>query len=121
MPLVVAINSNGKTIWISKLATSSEMEKFGLVSFCVTMNSKRGILYILSSSPFTHPTNFLYFITAVRMDTGKIIQRIDLNIGNNYISPQCPILIGDEMLYFSWLTGTFPQSVPFRVIGIPQF
>lgn len=121
MPLAFAIDNLGKTVWTIELATSSEMKKFELFSFCVTMNSKRRILYIVSGSPYSHKSNFLYFITAVQMDTGKIIKRIDLNLGNDKsITPQCPILIGDEMLYFSWLAGQYPQLVPFKVTGIQQ-
>jgi hypothetical protein len=121
MPLAFAIDSHGKTVWTNELATSSEMNKFELVSFCITMNSKRRIIYIVSGSPYSHKSNFLYFITAVHMDTGKIIKRIDLNLeSNKSISPKCPILIGDEMFYFSWQTGQYPQSVPFKVTGIQQ-
>jgi hypothetical protein len=55
------------------------------------------------------------------MDTGKIIKRIDLNLGNDKgITPKCPILIGDEMFYFSWLAGQYPKLVPFKVTGIQQ-
>ncbi|CAF1090046.1 unnamed protein product [Rotaria sordida] len=121
MPLAFAIDSRGKTLWTSELATSSEMKKFELASFCITMNSKRRIVYIVSGSSYSHKSNILYFITAIHMDTGKIIKRIDLNLGNdNGIIPKCPVLIGDEMFYFSWLTGQYPQLVPFKVIGIQQ-
>ncbi len=121
MPLAFAIDSRGKTIWTSDLATSSEMKKFELASFCITMHSKRRIVYIASGSLYSHKSNFLYFITAVHMDTGKIIKRIDLNLGNDKgITPKCPILIGDEMFYFAWLTGQYPQLVPFKVTGIQQ-
>ena len=95
MPLAFAINSVGKTVWTSELATSQEMKTSELVSYCVTMNSKRRILYILSGSTYSQKSKFLYFITAVNMDNGKILKRIDLNVGNNkHIEPQCPILIG---------------------------
>ncbi|CAF1003978.1 unnamed protein product [Rotaria sordida] len=121
MSLAFAIDSRGKTLWTSELATSSEMKKFELASFCITMNSKRQIVYIVSGSSYSHKFNILYFITAIHMDTGKIIKRIDLNLGNdNSIIPKCPVLIGDEMFYFSWLTGQYPQLVPFKVIGIQQ-
>ncbi|CAF1152848.1 unnamed protein product [Rotaria sp. Silwood1] len=121
MPLVFAIDNRGKTLWTSELATSSEMKKFELASFCITMNSKRRIVYILSGSSYSHKSDILYFITAVHMDIGKIIKRIDLNLGNDKgITPKCPILIGDEMFYFSWLTGQYPQLVPFKVTGISQ-
>ncbi|CAF3742293.1 unnamed protein product [Rotaria sp. Silwood1] len=121
MPLVFAIDNRGKTLWTSELATSSEMKKFELAAFCITMNSKRRIVYILSGSSYSHKSDILYFITAVHMDLGKIIKRIDLNLGNDKgITPKCPILIGDEMFYFSWLTGQYPQLVPFKVTGISQ-
>lgn len=119
MPLAFAINSVGKTVWTSELATSQEMKTFELVSYCITMNSKRRILYILSGS--TQKSKSLYFITAVNMDNGKILKRIDLNVGTNkHIEPQCPILIGDEMFYFFWLTGEYPALVPFKITGIQQ-
>ncbi len=55
------------------------------------------------------------------MDTGRIIKCIDLNLGNDqHITPHSPILSGDEMFYFSWLTGQYPQLVPFKVAGIHQ-
>jgi hypothetical protein len=94
MPLAFAIDSQGKTVWTSKLATSMEMNKYELVSFCITMNSKQRIVYILSGSFFSHKSNILFFFTAVHMDTGKIIKRIHLNVGNdNKITPKCPILM----------------------------
>ncbi|CAF1028914.1 unnamed protein product [Didymodactylos carnosus] len=122
MPLAFAIDSLGKTVWTCELATSSEMKTFNLFSYCLTMNSKRRVLYIVSGSPYSQkPPHFLYFITAVNMDTGKVIKRIDLSLGHDKpITPQCPILIGDEMLYFFWLTGRYPELVPFKVTGIDQ-
>lgn len=121
MPLAFAISNQGKTLWTSELATSMEMKKFNLVSYCVTMNMKRRILYIVSGSAFFEKINRFYFITAVHMDTGKVMKRIDLNLENDkLITPQCPILIGDDMFYFLWLTGEYPQLVPFKVKGIQQ-
>ena len=121
MPLAFAIDTNGRTVWTSELATASEMKNFNLLSFCIAMNSKRRILYIVSGSPsYPQKTDVLYFITAVHMDTGKIIKRIDLNVGNETISAKCPILIGDEILYFSWQTGQYPHLVPFKVTRILQ-
>ena len=121
MPLAFAINSLGKTVWASNLATSSEMKTFDLISYCVTMNSERRILYIVSGSPYLQKSTFLYFITAINMNTGKVIKRIALKLGNDkHITPQCPIIVGDEMFYFSWLTGQYPEKVPFKVTGIQQ-
>jgi hypothetical protein len=121
MPLAFAIDNQGKTVWTSQLATSSEMKTFDLFSTCLTMNPTRRVLYVVSSSAYSQKAKFLYFITAVNMDTGKVIKRIDLNLGNNKpIAPQCPILVGDEMFYFSWLTGQYPQQVPFKIMGIEQ-
>jgi hypothetical protein len=121
MPLAFAINNQGKTIWTSQLATSSEMKTFDLFSTCLTMNPARRVLYVVCASAYSQKAKFLYFITAVNMDTGKVIKRIDLNLGNNTpITPQCPILVGDEVFYFSWLTGQYPQQVPFKVMGIEQ-
>ena len=121
MPLAFAIDSQGKTVWTTVLASASEMKTFQLVSFCVAMNVKRRVLYVTSGSPFFQKSKFLYFITAINMDTGKIIKRIDLNLGDNQsIAVQCPILVGDEMLYFSCLVGEYPRLVPFKVIGIEQ-
>lgn len=119
MPLIFAVDNDGKTVWTSELATSSEMDEFRLFSYCITMNAKQRILYVLSGSSFFY-TPKLYFITAVHMDTGKIIKRIDLNVGNINSAPKCPILIGDEMLYFSWFVEDSPQLVSFKVIGIQQ-
>jgi hypothetical protein len=121
MPLAFAIDSLGKTVWTSELATSSEMKTFELFSYCITMNSKRRILYILSGGSYSQKSNFLYFITAVNMDTGKVLKRINLNQEKNkYITPQCPILIGDEMFYFFWLTNQYPKLVSLKATGIPQ-
>jgi hypothetical protein len=53
------------------------------------------------------------------MDTGRIVKRIDLNLGNDqHIIPQCPILMDDEMFYFSWSTEEYPKQ--FKVTGIQQ-
>lgn len=121
MPLAFAISDGGETVWAAELATSSEMATYKLVAECLVMNSKKRVLYVVSGSAYYHKSNFLYFITAVNMDTGKIIERIDLNLGNKQqITPQCPILVGDEMFYFSWLTGESPDLVPFKVTGIQQ-
>jgi outer membrane protein assembly factor BamB len=121
MPLAFAINSQGKTVWICELATTSEMKTYELISFCLTMNSKRRVLYIVSGSLYYSKSKFLFFVTAVNMDTGKVIKRIDLNVGHDKnIAPRCPILIGDEMFYFIWLTGEYPKLVPFKVTGIQQ-
>jgi hypothetical protein len=74
MPLVFAIDNRGKPVWTSRLATSNEMRKFQLISFCITMNSKRRIIYILSGSTCNQKSNWiLYFITAVHMDTGRTL------------------------------------------------
>ncbi|CAF1379544.1 unnamed protein product [Adineta ricciae] len=121
MPLAFAIDSQGKTVWTTQLATSSEMKTFELYSTCVAMNSKRRVLYIVSVSQSRQGSKSLCFITAVSMDTGKVIERINLNLTTNeQIIPQCPILVGDEMLYFSWLTGEYPELVPLKVMGIQQ-
>jgi hypothetical protein len=32
------------------------------------------------------------------------------------MAPQCPILIGDEMFYFSWLTEEYPKQFKATVI-----
>lgn len=120
MPLVFAIDDDGKTVWTSELATPGEIDKFELCSYCMAINGKQRILYVATGSSYSHEPS-LYFITVVHMDTGKIIKRIDLNVGNTTISPKCPILIGDEMLYFSWFTGDDPELSPFKVMGIEQF
>ena len=119
MPLVFAIDNDGKTLWTSELATASETSQFALFSYCSAMNEKQRIVYILSGSTYSHVPR-LYFITAVHMDTGKIIKRIDLDIGNVDISPKCPVLIGDEMLYFYWFTRDDPKLAPIKVIGLQQ-
>lgn len=121
MSLAFAISNLGKTVWTTELTTSIEMETYALVFYCVTMNSKRRILYIVSGSPYIHKSNFFYFITVVNMNTGKVIKRINLELGNNkFIQPRCPILIGDEIFYFSWLTGEYPKLVPFKIKTIQQ-
>lgn len=121
MPFAFAIDYHGKTLWKTRLATSTEMTKYNLVSICVTINIHRQILYILSGSAFYQKSYFLYFLTAIDINTGHVIKRIDLNLANDkQITAQCPILIGDEMLYFSWLTGAYPQLVPFQVTAFQQ-
>ncbi|CAF0752172.1 unnamed protein product [Adineta ricciae] len=121
IPLAFAIDKQGKTLWTTSLATASEIKTYNLISFCVSMNRKRRVIYIVSGSPFYQKQKYFYFITALNMDTGKVIKRIDLKLADTKsISPQCPILIGDEMLYFSWLEGEYPQKVPIKVMGIEQ-
>ncbi|UJR32505.1 hypothetical protein I4U23_019967 [Adineta vaga] len=64
LPLAFAIDNQGKTLWTTTLASSSEMKTFDLKSYCVSMNPKRRVLYIVTGSPFFHKSKFLCFITA---------------------------------------------------------
>ena len=34
--------------------------------------------------------------------------------------PYCPILIGNDMIYISWLLGEYPDLVPLNIISTPQ-
>ena len=121
MPLAFAIDHIGKLKWTSELATSSEMKQYNLIAYCIAMNSNRRVLYILSGSSRIQKSNSLFFISVVNMDSGKILKRIELDVAKNQlVLPQCPILIGNEIFYFAWLTGEYPNLVPFHVTAFAQ-
>ncbi|CAF4985018.1 unnamed protein product [Rotaria sp. Silwood1] len=120
MPLIFALSTTGKTLWSTILATNEEMKNFELISWCLAMNSHTRILYVVAGSPLFHKGNAMYFITAVHMDTGKVLKRININHGIPKLTPSCPILIGDDMFYVFWLTGQYPDLVPLKLAGIPQ-
>jgi len=126
LPLALALDTNtGRTKWQTEIVTQSEIDRLNLVSTCLAFNEETRIIYVLVGSTINNfPT---LFIVALHADTGKILKRIDLlkNLTNykeekKIITPHCPILIGNEMLYVSWLTGTYPDIVPLTIVGVPQ-
>ncbi|CAF1576796.1 unnamed protein product [Didymodactylos carnosus] len=121
LPLVFAINSDGKTMWTTEIATGKEIDSFDLISWCSAANEQQRVMYTVSGSATFHKGDFRYFITSVHMDTGKVLKQINVNgLDAGKATPSCPILIGDDMLYFFWLTGEYPDLVPLKIVGMPQ-
>ncbi|UJR08006.1 hypothetical protein I4U23_012284 [Adineta vaga] len=119
LPNAIALNINtGLPRWQIDMVTIDEMNDFDLVSECTAFNEQTRILYVLVRST---KTSFKLFLIAVHVDTGKILRRMDLIVTEKQITiPFCPILIGNDMVYLSWLTGNYPDLVPLTISGVPQ-
>jgi len=125
LPYTIAFDVlTGDSKWQTEIVTSDEINRLNLISKCITFNEHTRILYVLVQSEFTYSTIFL---VALRADTGKILRRIDLLKEEmndteqiKITIPYCPILIGNDMIYISWLLGNYPDLVPLNIIGIPQ-
>lgn len=125
LPYSIAFNTQtGDIQWQTAIVTTEEIDQLNLISTCITFNENTRIVYVLTHSEFTYSTIFL---TALHADTGKILRRIDiLKDGKNVTEqnkitiPYCPILIGNDMIYISWLLGSYPDLVPLNIIGVPQ-
>lgn len=125
LPYAIAIDTmTGVTKWQNEIVTSDEMNLLNLISTCITFNEHTKILYVLVQSQYTYSTLSLIALYA---DTGKILRRIDIlkdemkDVQQKKITiPSCPILIGNDMIYISWLLGDYPELVPLTIGGIPQ-
>ncbi|CAF1119429.1 unnamed protein product [Adineta ricciae] len=119
LPQTIALDATtGLSRWQIRLVTMTEMNEFDLVTECTTFNEHTRVLYVLVQST---KTSFKLFLMAVHVDTGKILHRTNITTVDSKISiPFCPILIGDELIYISWLTGDYPDQVPLTITTIPQ-
>jgi hypothetical protein len=124
LPYAIAFDTmTGVSKWQTTLVTSDEIDHLNLVSKCITLNEHTRVLYILVQSEYTYSSVFLM---ALHADTGKILRRMDLlkeetsSTKGKITIPYCPILIGDDMIYISWLLGSYPDLVPLTTIGVPQ-
>jgi hypothetical protein len=125
LPHTIALDVlTGDIKWQTEIVTSDEINRLNLISTCITFNEHTRILYVLVHSEFTYSTTFLI---ALHADTGKILRRInilkeDMNdtAQRKITIPYCPILVGNDMIYVSWLLGNYPDLVPLNIIGTPQ-
>jgi len=114
----------GISKWQMEIVTLDEMDRLNLISTCITFNEHTRILYVLVQSEYTYSTLFLI---ALHADTGKILRRINIlkeemndTEQRKITIPYCPILIGNDMIYISWLLGNYPDLVPLNIMGTPQ-
>jgi hypothetical protein len=125
LPYTIALDTmTGVSKWQTKLITSDEIDRLNLVSTCITFNEHTRVLYVLVQSEYTYSTVILIALNA---DTGKILRRMNLlseetssTEKTKITIPYCPILIGNDMIYISWLLGSYPDLVPLTTIGVPQ-
>ncbi|CAF0989233.1 unnamed protein product [Rotaria sordida] len=125
LPYAIALDTNsGYRKWQTQLITNDEINQLDLVSECIAFNGQKRIIYVLVKSTKVSSTLFL---VAVHADTGKILRRMEVlqkaTNGEEYKKltiPFCPILIGNELVYISWLSGDYPELVPLTVVGMPQ-
>lgn len=123
LPYLFAINMNGIIFWQAEIVSQSEIKTFNLVSTCLALNTETKIIYIViaSTSAVQPKQSSTLFIATAHMDTGAVLKRININVpSNTTITPNCPMLIGNDMLYISWLEGNFPNLVPLNIMGLPQ-
>ena len=119
LPNAIALDTaTGRRRWQTEVVSASELNESDLVAECITFNEQVQVLYVLVRS-----TNapFKIFLIAVHAETGQILQRMDIYKAERKMTiPFCPILIGNEMIYVSWLTGVYPDLVPLTIMGVPQ-
>lgn len=125
LPYTIAFDiKTGDSKWQTEIVTSTEMDQLNLISTCITFNEDTRVLYVLVHSEYTYSTIFLI---TLHVDSGKILRRIDISKQEKNVTeqkkitiPYCPILIGNDMIYISWLLGDYPDLVPLNIIGVPQ-
>lgn len=62
------------------------------------------------------------FVVAVDINSGKFLQKFQIDVPSNvYITVHCPIVVGNDLLYLTWLLGIYPISVPLQIYGMSQF
>jgi hypothetical protein len=123
LPFIYAINSKGSTLWQTQIVSQDEISQFNLVSNCLALNAQTNTIYILVSSSSIDKLKHLstIFIVSVRASDGQLLNRLNIDIpSNTQINVHCPILIGNEALYISWLMGNYPDLVSLNIMGIPQ-
>jgi outer membrane protein assembly factor BamB len=125
LPYAIALDTDsGYHKWQTQVVTESEINELDLVSECIAFNGQTRIIYFLGKSTKISSTLFL---VAVHADTGKILRRMEVlqkapnaEEYKKLTIPFCPVLIGNELIYVSWLSGDYPELVPLTVVGVPQ-
>ncbi|CAF1030554.1 unnamed protein product [Rotaria sordida] len=123
LPYLNAININGKLQWQARITSDEEIDRFNLVSNCLTLNTETKIIYTLVSSSSTDQQERLsnLFIARIRADTGTVLTRINVDVPlKSSILAQCPILIDNDMLYLAWLVSTDFDTTQLSINGYPQ-
>lgn len=116
LPHAVALDiDSGRLRWQTELVEAKDSD---LVAECTAFNDQTRLLYVLLSST---QAPFRVLLIAVHVDTGRVLRRVDLSVGQEKVTTAfCPILIGSDMLYVSWLSGAYPDLVSLTITGIPQ-
>ena len=74
-----------------------------------------------TSSESSVEQEFALFIAIVDVTSGTAMKRIDIDISSKrLITANCPILIGNDLIYVSWLEENLPNSTVFNIMGVPQ-
>ncbi|CAF3371930.1 unnamed protein product [Rotaria sp. Silwood2] len=123
LPYLNAININGKLLWQVRITSDEEIDRFNLVSNCLTLNAETKIIYVLVSSASVDESDHFskIFIARIRADVGTILTRINVDVPlKSSILAQCPILIGNDMLYLAWLVSTEFNTTQLNIYGYPQ-
>ena len=123
LPYVYAINMDGTTRWQVEIATSDEMQKFQLVSICLALNTNTNLIYVTISSISLGQTeqSSTLFIAPIQIATGTILKRINIDVSpESTVDVNCPILIGDDLLYLSWMEKHSSDVVSLKIMGLPQ-
>ncbi|CAF1411094.1 unnamed protein product [Adineta steineri] len=123
LPYIYAIDSHGSTLWKTQIVSQDETKRFNLVSNCLSLNTETNIIYILVSSSSNNQLKYMsnIFIVPVRINNGQLLDRINIDIPSNaQINAHCPVLIGNEAIYLSWIMGNDPDLVSLNIMAVPQ-
>ncbi|CAF1253756.1 unnamed protein product [Adineta steineri] len=119
LPYAIALDTNtGSRRWQTEVVTKSDMDNLDLAAECTAFNEQSRVVYVFVKST---KAPFKLMLIAVHADTGKILRQMDVaRTDSKIVKSFCPMLIGNEMIYISWLTGAYPDLVPLTITGVPQ-
>ena len=123
LPNLYAIDSNGKTLWKTQIASQEEIDKFELITTCIALNTETRIAYIpiRTFHSFNPSAPAMLFLVPVQTNDGKALPRIKFDLDTNAsVFLSCPILVGNELLYFSWYSQSSSDTALLRLVGISQ-
>lgn len=123
LPYLYAINMDGTTRWQLEIVSSDEMQRLQLVSICLALNTDTHLLYVTISSisPGQAEQPSTLFIAPVQITTGTVLKRINIDVSLEItINVNCPILVGDDLLYLSWMEKHSSGAVSLKIMGLPQ-
>ena len=125
LPYLYALNTQGNVLWKAQVTTFDEMTKDNLQTFCVALNTETNMTYIVISSLPHYLTQAksasVLFIVPVRSTTGEVLSRMNIEVpSDSTLFVQCPILVGNELLYLPWYLGSRTQTLPLNVAALPQ-